>query len=55
MTDNLEKQIMVLAANHARVLEALEQIARKRKLDATAAASMQAIAIKALQQAGIWA
>jgi|GEM_PF-5229322 len=49
----LERQIMVLAARNAELLMALEEIARKKKMDAVAAVSMKAIAVSALQASGI--
>jgi hypothetical protein len=50
---SLEGQVIALAAKNAELLMALEEIAKKRKLDATAAASMRAIARSALEAAGI--
>ncbi len=50
---SLELQVITLAAKNAELIMALEEIAKKRKLDAVAAASMKAIAISALNAAGI--
>jgi hypothetical protein len=44
----LERQVAALAAANAHMRLALEEIGRKKKLDAVAAASMQAIARAAL-------
>jgi hypothetical protein len=49
----LERQIMVLAARNAELLMALEDIVRKKKMDAVAAISMKAIATAALKASGI--
>jgi len=49
----LERQIIALAARNAELLMALEEIARKKKLDAVAAASMKSIARKALSGSGV--
>lgn len=49
----LSRQIMILAARNADLLMALEEIARKKKMDAVAAASMKAIAVSALKASGI--
>lgn len=49
----LERQIIALAARNAELLRALEDIARKKKMDAVAAVSMKAIAVSALQSCGI--
>jgi hypothetical protein len=49
----LERQVLVLATKNAELLMALEQISRKKKMDAVAAVSMRAIADTALRSAGI--
>lgn len=49
----LQRQVIILAAANAELMMALEDIAKKRKMDATAAASMKAIATKALNAAGV--
>lgn len=49
----LSRQIMILAARNAELLMALEEIARKKKMDAVAAVSMKAIAVSALHPSGI--
>jgi ATP-dependent protease Clp ATPase subunit len=48
----LERQIIALAARNAELLMALEDIAKKRKLDAVAASSMRSIARSALKDVG---
>lgn len=50
---SLEMQIVILAARNAELLIAMEQIARKKKMDAVAAVAMKAIAISALNASGI--
>jgi predicted Fe-Mo cluster-binding NifX family protein len=49
----LERQVIHLAAANAELLMALEEIAKKKKMDAVAAVSMKAIAVAALSAAGI--
>ena len=49
----LARQVMILAARNAELLMALEEIVRKKKMDAVAAVSMKAIATEALRSSGI--